>query len=192
MATLTVRNPSTLREPAVITSLFNNPAWAWLWLVARLYVGYTWLTSGLEKLENPAWTQTGIALKGFWERAILIPDAPARPLIAFSWYRTFIESLLESGSYIWFSKLIVAGELLIGIALILGLFTWFAALAGGFMNWNFMMAGSASVNPVMFTISILLLLSWKTAGWIGLDRWVLSLMPGRQRFDTDNMVREAV
>ena len=193
MATLTVRHPSTLREPVFVRSLFSNPAWAWLWLVARLYLGYTWLTSGLEKLENPAWVQTGVALKGFWERAIAIPDAPARPLIAFDWYRTFIQTLLESGSYTWFSKLIVAGEIMIGIALILGLFTWAAALAGGFLNWNFMMAGSASVNPVMFSISILLVLAWKTAGWWGLDRWLMHLVAGRQLAGslTGRMIGEA-
>lgn len=181
MATLSVRNPSTLNDPAFVKSLFGNPSWAWLWFIARLYVGYTWLTSGWGKLSNPAWVETGVALKGFWERAVAIPDAPARPLIAFNWYRAFIESLLESGSYTWFSKLIVAGELLIGIALILGLFTWAAALAGGFLNWNFMMAGTASVNPVLFTISILLVLSWKTAGWWGLDRWLMHLVASRQK-----------
>ncbi len=122
----------------------------------RLYVGYTWLTSGWGKLSNPAWVQSGEALKGFWERAVAIPEAPARPLIAFGWYRTFLETLLESGSYTWFAKLVVAGELLIGLALILGMFTGIAALFGGFMNWNFMMAGSASINPMLFFLAVLL------------------------------------
>ena len=36
---------------------------------------------------------------------------------------------------------------LIGIALILGAFTGVAAFAGGFMNWNFIMAGTGSTNP---------------------------------------------
>ena len=36
-----------------------------------------------------------------------------------------------------------------------------------------MMAGTASANPVLFTISVLLILAWKTAGWLGLDRFVL-------------------
>lgn len=181
MTTQIVRNPLALKDPAFLRSLFNNPSWAWLWLVARLYIGYTWLKSGWGKIGNPAWVESGTALKGFWERAIAIPDAPARPLIAFNWYRAFIESLLENGSYVWFSKLIVAGELLIGIALVLGIFTWAAALAGGFMNWNFMMAGTASVNPVLFTISILLIASWKIAGWWGLDRWLLPLIANRKR-----------
>ncbi len=168
--------PSTTEvfaDPPFAQSLFNSPKWAWLWVIARLYVGYSWLTSGIGKLSNPAWTQTGEALKGFWERAVAIPDAPARPLIAFDWYRGFLQSMIDAGAYTWFSKIIYIGEILIGVALILGLFTGIAAFFGGFMNWNFMMAGSASTNPVLFTLSILLVLAWKTAGWWGLDRFLL-------------------
>ena len=46
------------------------------------------------------------------------------------------------------------------------------------MNWNFMMAGTASINPVLFTLSILLLLAWKIAGWWGVDRWWAAPVPG--------------
>jgi thiosulfate dehydrogenase [quinone] large subunit len=135
-------------------------------------------------LGNPAWTQTGEALQGFWQRAVVLPDAPARPAIAFDWYRTFIQSLFDGGHYAWFAKLIVAGELLVGVALILGAFVGIAAFLGGFMNWNFMMAGTASINPVLFTLSVLLIVAWKSAGWWGLDRWLLPLLgtpwePGR-------------
>lgn len=184
MTTQTLSNTSNFKDPSFVGSLFGNPAWAWFWLIARLYVGYTWLTSGWGKLGNPAWMETGDALKGFWERAINIPEAPARPAIAFDWYRAFIQGLLDGGQYVWFAKLIVFGELLVGAALILGVFTGIAAFFGGFMNWNFMMAGTASINPVLFTVSVLLLLAWKTAGWWGLDRWVLPFLgtpwqPGR-------------
>lgn len=163
-------------DPPVARSLFGSPKWSWLWLIARLYLGYTWITSGWGKLSNPGWTQTGEALKVFWERAVAIPEAPARPAIAFDWYRVFLQSLLDSGAYTWFAKVIVASEIIIGIALILGIFTGIAAFAGGFMNWNFMMAGSASVNPLLFTISILLILAWKNAGWLGIDRWLLPML----------------
>ena len=176
MTTQTLRNTTIFKDPSFIKSLFGNPAWAWLWLIARLYVGYTWLTSGWGKFGNPAWMETGTALKGFWERAVLVPEAPARPAIAFDWYRTFIQALLDGGQYVWFAKLITFGELLIGAALILGVFTGIAAFFGGFMNWNFMMAGTSSINPVLFTLSVLLVLAWKTAGWWGLDRWFLPLL----------------
>ena len=178
------KSVATISDPPFVSSLFGNTRWAWLWLIARLYVGYTWLTSGLGKVGSPAWMETGAALKGFWEQAVQVPASPARPLIAFDWYRVFIQSLLDGGHYTWFAKLIAAGELLIGVALILGAFAGIAAFFGGFMNWNFMMAGSASTNPVLFTLSILLIMAWKTAGWWGVDRWLLPLLgtpwkPGR-------------
>ncbi len=173
-----------ITDPPFIQHLFGSPSWAWLWLIVRVYVGYTWLTSGLGKISNPAWVQTGLALKGFWQNAVAVPEPPARPPIAFEWYRAFIQALLDGGHYVWFAKLIVAGEILVGIALILGAFVGIAAFFGAFMNWNFMMAGTASINPVLFTLSIFLILAWKTAGWWGLDRWLLPLLgtpwrPGR-------------
>jgi len=106
------RKAVAFQDPLFVYTLFNTIAWAWLWLIVRLYVGYSWLTSGLGKLSNPAWVQTGAALTGFWERAAAIPDAPARPLIAFDWYRTFIQFLLDGGHYTWFAKLVTAGEIL--------------------------------------------------------------------------------
>lgn len=176
MSSKTAPTVSEITDPPFVTSLYGSTRWAWLWLLARLYVGYSWLTSGWGKTKNPAWIETGAALQGFWERAVQVPEPPARPPIAFDWYRAFIQFLLNGGHYTWFAKLIVFGEILIGLALILGMFTGVAAFLGGFMNWNFMMAGTASINPLLFTLSIMLVLAWKTAGWWGLDRWLLPLL----------------
>ena len=173
MATQTITHNVYVSDPPVARALFGSTRWAWIWLFVRLYLGYTWLMSGIGKLGNPGWLQTGEVLKGFWERAVIIPDAPARPAIAFGWYRDFIQLLLDSGSYVWFARLVVVGEILVGIALILGMFSGMAAFFGGFMNWNYMMAGAASTNPLLFILAILLILAWKTAGWWGLDRWLL-------------------
>jgi thiosulfate dehydrogenase [quinone] large subunit len=104
---------------------------------------------------------------------VLIPEAPARPAIAFDWYRAFLQSLLDAQAYTWFTHIVYIGELLVGITLILGAFVGIAAFMGAFLNWNFMMAGTASINPLMFAITIFLILAWKTAGWWGLDRWLL-------------------
>jgi thiosulfate dehydrogenase (quinone) large subunit len=167
------RSTMQFEDPPFAKALFGSTAWAWLWAIVRLYVGYRWLISGSGKLSNPAWTQTGEALQGYWLNAVRIPEPPARPAISFDWYRTFLEALLNGQHYVWFSKLVVAAEILIGIALVLGVFTGIAAFFGAFMNWNFMMAGTASINPVLFPLAILLVLAWKTAGWWGLDRWIL-------------------
>lgn len=172
MAARTVSKPIEITDPPIAVKLFSSTRWSWVWLIVRLVLGYDWLSHGIEKLTNAAW-MSGDALKGFWTAAVVVPDAPARPAIAFGWYRSFIEFLLSSGSYTWFAKLVAVGEFLVGVALILGLFTGIAAFFGGFMNWNFMMAGSASTNPLLFVVAMFLVLAWKTAGWWGLDRWLL-------------------
>jgi thiosulfate dehydrogenase [quinone] large subunit len=116
---------------------------------------------------------TGEALKGFWVRAAALPVAPAKPAITFDWYRSFLQTLIDAQAYTWFGKVVAVGEVVIGVALILGLFTGLAAFAGGFMNWNFMMAGTASTNPLLFALAVLLILAWKVAGHYGLDRFLL-------------------
>jgi thiosulfate dehydrogenase (quinone) large subunit len=165
-----------ISNPPIVDKLFTSQIWAILWLVVRVYVGYQWVSSGLGKIVNPAWMASGEVLKGFFVRAVAIPDAPARPLITYDWYRTFLQGMLDSGAYVWFAKVIVIGEILVGIALIIGLFTAIAAFFGGFMNWNFMMAGTASTNPVLLILSILLILAWRNAGHWGLDRFALPLL----------------
>lgn len=170
------RNISPFSDAPIVTSILNDSRWSWLWLVIRLYLGYTWLNSGWGKITSAAWMDGGSALKGFFERAVLIPEAPARPAISFDWYRGFLQMILDGGHYVWFAKLIAVGEILIGIALVLGIFTGLAAFFGGFMNWNFMMAGTASLNPVMIILSIILILAWKNAGYLGLSQWTLPLI----------------
>jgi thiosulfate dehydrogenase (quinone) large subunit len=166
---------NTVDDPPIARALFNDTRLSWLWLLVRLYVGYSWITAGIEKMENSDWAVTGNALKGFWTGAVAV-SATGKSAITFSWYRDFLTFMLNGGHYVWFSKVVIFGELAIGTAMILGAFVGVAAFFGGFMNWNFMMAGSASVNPVLFSLSILLILAWKTAGYIGVDRVLLPLL----------------
>ena len=79
MASSQLTKEYRLVSPPWTDFLFNKTTSAWLWLIVRLYLGYSWFEHGLEKLSNPAWVQTGEALKGFWQRAVAIPEPPARP-----------------------------------------------------------------------------------------------------------------
>lgn len=159
--------------PSFTRVLFGTTRFAWLWAVIRVWLGYTWIESGLGKIGAEVWTGNGLVLKGFWERAVQIPQPPARPPIVYDWYRNFIQYLLDTQSYTWFAKLVAYGEILVGIGLVIGAFVGIAAFFGAFMNWNFMMAGTASTNPVMFSLALLLILAWKVAGYYGLDRALL-------------------
>ncbi len=165
--------PSQISDPPMTRLLFSDTRLAWVWMLVRFYVAYEWITSGLSKVGNPAWTVTGEALKGFWLNAL---KTDPKPVISFDWYRVFIQFLVDTQSWTWFSKLVVAGELLVGIALLLGAFTGIAAFFGGLMNWNFMMAGSASVNPFFFLLSVLIIMAWKVAGYYGADRVLLAML----------------
>jgi thiosulfate dehydrogenase [quinone] large subunit len=165
-----------MEDPPITQWLFNSTYAAWGWLAVRLYVGYQWVVAGEHKVTDPAWMSTGEALKGFWVRAAAIPAAPAKPVVSFDWYRDFLQFLLDTQAYTWFAKLVAVGEVLIGIGLILGAFTGIAAFFGAFMNWNFMMAGTASTNPLLMVLAVGLMLAWKVAGFYGADRWILPLL----------------
>lgn len=171
-------------DPPVARVLFNTTRFAWLWAIIRIWLGYQWIEAASHKIGVAAWTGGGTALKAYWERAVAIPAAPARPAIAFDWYRSFLQYLLDAQAYTWFAKLVAYGELIVGVALIVGAFVGVAAFFGAAMNWNFMMAGSASTNPLLFVVAMLLILAWKVAGYYGVDRVLLPLLgtpwkPGR-------------
>lgn len=161
-------------DPPIARWLFSSTYAAWIWLVVRLYVGWMWVSSGWGKVSGGEWA-SGEGLKGFWTNAVKMPET-GKPPIAFGWYRDFIQFMLDRGYYTWFADLVMWGELLIGIALIVGAFVGLAAFFGAFMNWNFIMAGTASTNALLFALAVLLMLAWKVAGWYGLDRWLLPLI----------------
>jgi thiosulfate dehydrogenase [quinone] large subunit len=169
---LNIRSDRTVEDPPFAKFLFSDTRMSTVWTVIRVLIGWTWLQSGWGKFNNPAWVETGAALQGFWANAVAIPEQ-GRPPISFDWYRSFIQGLLDSGSYVWFAKLIAFGELMVGIALIVGAFVGIAALFAALMNWNFIMAGSASVNGLLLVGAIVLVLAWKNAGYLGADYFLL-------------------
>lgn len=170
-------------EPPLSRFLFSHTGFSWLWLIIRLYVGWEWFSSGLAKVSNPVWIgdQAGTAVNGFLIGALqkmsgAHPDVP-------SWYGVFIEKFALNHT-IAFSYLVTYGEIAVGVALILGIFTGIAAFFGTFMNLNYLLAGTVSVNPVLLLLQLFLILAWRTAGWIGIDRYLLPLLgtpwqPGR-------------
>jgi len=153
-------------------SLISDIRWAWIWLLLRFYVGWQWLQAGWSKLYNPAWTgsKAGVAITGFVTNA-LTKTGGEHPDVQ-GWYVWFLERLVLPNAKFW-GYLVTLGEVLVGIALILGIFTGIAAFFGGFMNMNYLLAGTVSINPILLALAATLVLAWRTAGWWGLDRWVL-------------------
>jgi thiosulfate dehydrogenase [quinone] large subunit len=164
--------------PGPARFIFKHTQASWLWLAVRLWVGWQWLEAGSRKLQNPAWMDgSGRAIRGFWEKALgTTPDG--QPLIAFDWYRGFIQFMLDHQAEGWFSQVIVFGELAVGLGLMLGVLTGVAAAGGLLMSESYMLAGTAATSPILALLEILLIFAWKNAGYIGLDRFILpTLVP---------------
>src|SRR3989339_456603 len=150
-----------IKEARLVEYLFSSTQFAWVWLLVRLFVGYEWFIAGWVKLFNPLWIgeKAGTAVTGFLH-GTLQKTGGLHPAFQ-SWYAKF------------FSYLVTYCELLVGVALILGLFTGVVALFGAFMNLNYLIAGTVSVNPELLMFEFLLITAWKNAGWYGMDRWLL-------------------
>lgn len=168
-----------ISDPPIARFLFADTRMAPIWLLLRIYVGWAWLEAGWHKIEAVGasnYVQDGAGILAFWKRIAAIPAPPARPTITYDWYRGFIQFMIDNQWEVAMGKVIAFGEAAVGIGLIVGAFVGVAAVAGAFMNLNFMLAGSASTNPVLLLLGILLVLAWKTAGYIGLDRFLLPLL----------------
>lgn len=175
MLNLLKRNQErVIEDPNFVKMLFGDARFSVLWLVIRVWLGIQWLEAGWHKIFEEPWI-TGSALQGYWTRAVAIPEA-GRPAIAFDWYRNFLQYMLDIEAYAWFGKLIAYGEVLVGIGLIIGAFVGVAAFFGAVMNFNFMLAGSASTNPVLFILALGLMFAWKIAGFIGADYYLLNMV----------------
>ena len=171
-----IKNPKTvsgrvIEDPKIARFLFSDVRMSWVWLVLRIWVGYQWIDASLHKVTSPDWVSTGNALKGFWASAVTVKNGTGP--IAFGWYRDFLNYLLNTQAYTWFGKLVAYGELLIGIGLVVGAFVGIAAFFGALMNFNFIMAGSASTNGLLLLAALLLVMAWKIAGYIGADYFLL-------------------
>ena len=162
-------------EPKLSKVFFADTRMAWLWLIVRLYVGWQWLSAGLEKIQSTAWvgSSAGSALKGFLAGSLqkasgVHPDVQG-------WYASFLQGVIMPHAA-FFSHIVAYGELLVGVALIIGVLTGIAAFFGVFMNMNYLFAGTVSINPLLLFCGLFLILAWRIAGWYGGDRFLLPLL----------------
>jgi thiosulfate dehydrogenase (quinone) large subunit len=141
----------------------NNKIVAGFLALLRIYIGYKWITSGLSKL-----TSGGFDAGGFIEMASENSAVP-------SWWAAFLKTVAVPNQEV-FSFMVMWGELLVGLALVAGLFTNFAALMGVTMNLSFLFSGSGLLDAQMAIITVFIVIAGRNAGRYGLDRWILPLL----------------
>lgn len=143
---------------------------AWFWTILRLYLGYEWLTAGWHKLTGTAPFDAAGFLKGAIAKSVPA-TAGAKPVVQ-AWWGDFLNSFALPNVKL-FNLLVMWGEILIGLALILGFVTIFAATMGALMNFAFLMSGSTSTNPNLFALSFLIILAGSAASYYGVDHFVM-------------------
>ncbi|GIO26724.1 DoxX family protein [Ornithinibacillus bavariensis] len=146
----------------------ENKVFAGLLTIIRVYIGYTWLTAGIGKL-----TGGGFDASGFIQGAIASAGGE-HPAVQ-GWWAAFLENVALPYADL-FSMMVMLGEVLVGAALILGIFTNFAAVMGMTMNFAFLFSGTVSTNAQMVLLTILLAVAGFNAGRYGLDRWVIPFL----------------
>ncbi|MNN00774.1 hypothetical protein D3C81_1133760 [compost metagenome] len=149
--------------------LRTNKVAMWFLTFIRIYLGYKWITAGWHKLTG------GFDAAGFLQGAIAKSTGEAPTVQA--WWGTFLEHVALPNVGI-FNYLIPLGEFLVGLGLILGTFTTFAALMGLVMNAAFLFSGTVSTNAQMLLLEVLIVVAAANAGKIGLDYYVLPYLRG--------------
>ena len=167
--------------------LFQNKYFSIVWTALRIWLGYQWISSGWKKVTGPGWvgSTAGVGIKGFLNGAIA-KTGGAHPAVQ-GWYGSFVKNVALPNAIV-FSYMIAFGELLVGISLILGALTVVGLIAGAFMNLNYMLAGTTSTNPNMYTVAFILLLVGANAYIIGLDYYILPFL--KKSFHSKKDVQE--
>ena len=147
-----------------------------VWLFARILLAYEFIPSGWGKLfgsSSAVWVgaKAGTAVTGFLNNALTLATGE-HPAVS-QWYAWAIQNLLLPSAGV-FTYLVAIGEVLIGIALLIGVFTRLTTSMALLMNMAFFYAGTVSSLPYVLPLEIAILLIGSYVGYIGVDGLVLA------------------
>jgi thiosulfate dehydrogenase [quinone] large subunit len=154
--------PSAVKTPKFLNWVRGSKVLAFGWTAMRVWLGIMWIQAGVAKLwgaENPAFLHNnGAGVAGFASHGVP----------AYSWWGSFMHSFVVPNAG-WIAILVAVAEFSIGVALSLGLFTRIAALASLGLLFTYVMSGTASVCAFYAFFAIVVLATWRTSSWIGVD-----------------------
>jgi thiosulfate dehydrogenase [quinone] large subunit len=157
-----IGNPSNVQTPRSLYWLQRSKSAALVWNAMRIWLGVMWLQAGVAKIwgaENPAFMHNGGAgVAGF----------AAHGVAAYSWWGSFLHSFVVPNAG-WIGILVAVAEFAIGAALALGFLTPLACLGSLLLLFTYVMSGTASVCAFYALFAIVILATWRTSSWIGVD-----------------------
>jgi thiosulfate dehydrogenase [quinone] large subunit len=155
-------DPSAVKTPKFLDGVQRSKVLAFGWTAMRVWLGIMWIQAGTAKLwgaENPAFLHNnGAGVAGFASHGVP----------AYSWWGSFMHTFVVPNAG-WIAILVAVAEFSIGVALSLGLFTRLAALGSLALLFTYVMSGTASVCAFYAFFAIVVLATWRTSSWIGVD-----------------------
>lgn len=174
-----IGDPSKVKTPRSLYWLQRSKLMALVWNAMRIWLGVMWLQAGIAKIwgaENPAFMHNGGAgVAGF----------AAHGVAAYSWWGTFLHSFVVPNAG-WIGVLVAVAEFAIGVSLAIGFLTPIACLGSLLLLFSYVMSGTASVCAFYALFAIVILSTWRTSSWIGVDGFISGY---RQRHVEPKMVR---
>jgi thiosulfate dehydrogenase [quinone] large subunit len=157
-----------------IKTVFTQARYTGLfWLVLRLFVGYEFFVAGWDKVMSGKWVGQN-AIGGFMKGALTKAATGDHPEVQ-GWYVGLINNVFLPNAAL-FSTLVALGEVLVGLALIFGIFTKFAAVNGALMNIAFLAAGTSSSNPQMLVMQVAMVFGGLGVAYYGVDRFLMPFL----------------
>jgi thiosulfate dehydrogenase [quinone] large subunit len=138
----------------------------YLWYIAilRIYIGYYLLSQGWRKY------QRNFPQSDWIQRQI----GDINNLDLYPWYKTFLQSWVVPHSEV-FGYLVTLGEILVGGALLLGLFTRVSACVGLFLMVNYVLGpgmargGAPLAQQQTFIVALIIIALANSGRTLGLD-----------------------
>lgn len=154
--------PPERRTSHALTWVLHSRALSVVWLAMRVWLGIMWVQAGWAKIwgaENSAFLHNGGAgVAGF----------ATHGTSAYTWWHSILTGVVvpNAGAI---GIIVAVAEFAIGWALIAGCFTRVAALASLGLLFTYVMSGTASVCAFYALFAIVILVTWRTSSWIGVD-----------------------
>ena len=162
----------------------KHPIKAIIALLLRLYLGYAFITAGIEKWQTgfdakavAGFLKSGLAQTHDALLAAKGSTAAAHANVSDTWGWLISHVFMPNAEI--FALLVKSGEVLVGIGLILGCFTILAAVFGMMMNFAYLLTGTVSTNPQMALGFLILIMLGSASYEIGLDRFFMKRLSSK-------------
>ena len=173
-------DPGERTSPGVLAWLRASKGASIVWLAVRVWIGIMWIQAGVAKVwgaESPSFMHNnGAGVAGFAGHGVA----------AYSWWGSVMHNFVVPNAS-WIAVLVAFSELAIGIGLAFGFLTRVAAVGSLALLFTYVMSGTSSVCAFYALCALVVLATWRTSTWIGVDGLIAGFRQRRRHAISDDV-----